>query len=107
MRQLDLWADYAGSWLRLYRSQEAVRAYQFAALRRLLAHAAGEAPFYIELLRSAGFEPGGLGSLEDLARLPIVSKADLQHNQSVYLLNIGGRCEATYENCCWILPPAR
>ncbi|MGH9906358.1 MAG: hypothetical protein ACRD8U_12345, partial [Pyrinomonadaceae bacterium] len=45
-------------------------------LQPLLQHAAENVPFYRDTYRQAGLAPGELRTLDDLARLPIVSKLD-------------------------------
>ncbi len=55
---------------------EVLAARQLARLRDLLAHAA-QAPRHRARLAAAGFAPGDLRSLADLARLPLLDKTDL------------------------------
>lgn len=47
-------------------------------LRRLVDHAYETVPFYRDLYRAAGYEPGAIRSLEDFGCLPVVSKALLR-----------------------------
>lgn len=56
----------------------AVRAYLWPRIRHAVAHAWACAPFYRELYAQHGLGPDTLRSWEDLQRLPIVTKADLQ-----------------------------
>ncbi len=67
---------------RLRRTQwekpEAVRARQEAALRTMVAHAASTCAFYRDSFASAGVDPASVRTLDDLARLPIVTKDDIR-----------------------------
>ena len=51
-------------------SRDCHQAHQLDALRRTLAHAAAHVPYYRRLFAEAGFDPAGVTSLSDLARLP-------------------------------------
>lgn len=55
-------------------SRERMRAWQLERVRALVRHAYGRVPFYTDLYRSAGFQPGDLRTWEDFRRLPCVSK---------------------------------
>lgn len=50
---------------------------QERTLRRLLRHAYGNVPMYRRLYREAGFHPEAFQSLEDLNRIPVLSKRQL------------------------------
>jgi phenylacetate-CoA ligase len=54
---------------------------QMFKLKRLLAHAYHNVPFYREKFRQAGLLPGDVKTMEDFQRLPIISKADF-HQQT-------------------------
>jgi phenylacetate-CoA ligase len=51
-----------------------VRALQLMELRRLLVHAGRRIPYYREVFATAGFDPRRLAALDDLAKLPLLSK---------------------------------
>src|SRR5262245_12226634 len=55
-----------------------IRAHQDAALRRLVAHAAARVPYYRDLFRRLGLRPEDIRTREDLARIPILSRAHLR-----------------------------
>jgi phenylacetate-CoA ligase len=57
---------------------QAAEARVLERLRSLLDHAAKHVPFYRDFYRAKGFDPAGLRSLEDWARVPVVTKHDLQ-----------------------------
>jgi len=54
-----------------------VRAYQLERLRALLRHAAEHVPFYRERFRAIGLVPGDVRTLEDYARIPILTRDDV------------------------------
>jgi len=60
--------------------REELRTLQLEKLRVLLAHARRSVPFYRERFAAAGFAPQDLTCLEDLSRLPLLSKADIRAN---------------------------
>lgn len=57
--------------------EAAMRALQLDRLRRTLQHAFDHVPFYRDRMRAAGLAPGDLRSLDDLRRLPELSKRDV------------------------------
>jgi len=61
-------------------SVDELRALQLTRLRETLHHGYANVPHYSAAFDSAGVHPDDLGSLEDLARFPLTSKADLREN---------------------------
>lgn len=57
---------------------DSLEAVQLQRLRRQVKRAWEKSPFYRERLSSIGFEPGDLKSLDDLRRLPVLTKSELQ-----------------------------
>jgi phenylacetate-CoA ligase len=57
-----------------WRSADELAAERLGALRRLLAHAATNVPFYRERFAPAGLAPEDIRSLDDLSRLPILTR---------------------------------
>lgn len=57
---------------------ETLKDYQSAALRAVAARAQEASPFYREKLERAGIRPGSLRGLEDLPRLPFLTKEELR-----------------------------
>lgn len=53
---------------------------QLRRLKRLLQHAYLNVPYYKNIFDSVGFKPSELDSLEDLARIPLLSKQDVRKN---------------------------
>ena len=60
--------------------REELEKLQLARLRDTVARVYERVPFYRELLRRAGCEPGDIKSLDDLRRLPFTTKEDLREN---------------------------
>ncbi len=59
--------------------RDAIEGLQLASLNRLLEHAWGKVPFYLERMESVGLNPK-IQSLQELSRLPITTKHDIQRN---------------------------
>jgi phenylacetate-CoA ligase len=59
-------------------SHDALRAYQLERLRAIVAHAARHVPYYRNRFAEAGVGPDDIRSLEDVARLPLLTKADVR-----------------------------
>ncbi|HEX7009670.1 MAG TPA: hypothetical protein VF184_06785 [Phycisphaeraceae bacterium] len=77
--------NYLSQWLTFRQVQRALsydadrlRQVQWRKLRGLVAHAYESIPFYRQQLDQAGVRPDDLRSLDDLSRLPVIRKADLQ-----------------------------
>lgn len=66
-------------------SRERLIEYQTAQCRGLLEFARKYSPYYRDVFRAAGFEPGDLKSLRDLERLPVIDKETLiAHNREIH-----------------------
>ena len=61
-----------------WRAPEELEARALAKLRPLLAHAYVHVPYYRELFARAGLRPEDIGTVSDLARLPLTGKAELR-----------------------------
>jgi len=59
-------------------NNERIKAQQLAGLRKLLAHAQAHVPYYRKLFSQTGFNPGQVTSLNDLRRLPFLTKAEIR-----------------------------
>ncbi len=68
-----------------FASPERILAAQRARLRRMVALAYRRVPFYREAMRARGLTPGDIRTVEDLERLPIIEREDLQHDLSRFL----------------------
>ncbi len=53
---------------------------QWDKLNALVAHCWNEVPFYRRRWQAIGFEPGDLRSMDDYARLPVLTKADIRNH---------------------------
>ncbi|MEW5914493.1 MAG: DVU_1553 family AMP-dependent CoA ligase [Thermodesulfobacteriota bacterium] len=78
---------------------EALRAWQLDQLQRTVAWARAQSPFYCQ--RLAGLAPGAPASLDDLARLPFTSAADIAENSLRFLCLSQGQVSHVVS-----LPPA-
>lgn len=66
----------ANQWL----PPERLAALQWDKLNALVAHCWHEVPFYRRRWQAIGFEPGDLRSMDDYARLPVLTKADIREH---------------------------
>src|SRR5215471_1549063 len=83
-------------WLREFeRTQhlppDELRRLQFCRLSALLSHAHARCPFYSERFDRVGFRPENVRTLEDLARLPVLEKSDLQRHSADMVAATGRR----------------
>ncbi len=53
-------------------------------VRRMIAHAYQQAPFYRDTMRRLGLSPADISCVADLARLPLISVADLQRDPEAF-----------------------
>ncbi len=77
------------------------RRYQETWVGALVAHACRKAPGFRRRMEAAGLRPGGIRTLEDLDRLPVIRKAampDLQRGDPPF----GGFCTVPTEDLHWI-----
>ncbi len=70
-------------------SPEDVRRFQEDRLRAVVRHAAENVPYYRELYRAHGVDPREIRGLDDLAYLPVSTKADMQQRRAVDLVTCG------------------
>ena len=61
-------------------SKEELEALQLQKLQRLLQHAYVHVPFYRDAMSAAGVHPLEMNSLDDIRRLPLLSKDDVRRN---------------------------
>ncbi|RKZ18857.1 phenylacetate--CoA ligase family protein [bacterium] len=67
-----------------WRTQDEIRDLQLGRMQHLLDHAYGNSPFWRRRLDAAGFGPGDLTSLEQVAELPVLTKQDIrEHAQAM------------------------
>src|SRR5205085_6655566 len=59
-----------------------IRQYSLGALQQLLAHAFATVPYYREAWSSIGFAPSTRVALDDLRRLPVLTKADIRERKA-------------------------
>lgn len=63
-----------------YLDQEGLRSSQLEAVRELLSHAYETVPYYTEMFDQYGVRPDDITSLDDLHRLPTLSREDVMTN---------------------------
>lgn len=61
-----------------YLSMDEIRQFQLDRLRKLLKHAADNCPFYTHRFNEFHFNPDKIESLEELRKLPVLTKKDIQ-----------------------------
>lgn len=71
-------ADWA--WFERFQwsDRDAIRRHRQDKLRTLVAHAYGSVPYYRALFDGAGVDPASIQTLEDLPKIPVTTKKDLQ-----------------------------
>ncbi len=77
-----------------WRSREDLERRQFTALRELVHHAYATVPFYRELYDRRGVSPKDLKTLDDLRRLPIVTRHEIQSTPQARLVADGTNLES-------------
>jgi phenylacetate-CoA ligase len=65
---------------------EQIRHYQERRLRMLIRVAGQSSPFYRDWFRSAGINPRDIQTLEDLGRLPLLTRRDLAERPNDFLV---------------------
>ncbi len=63
-----------------WRDRSEIEARQLGQLRSLLQLAARHSPFYASRIRACGLDPGAVRRIEELRRMPLLTRADLQDN---------------------------
>ena len=74
-------ASLIESWaivLRPPKTQAALRAFQSARLRQLVRHAYASVRYYRRLFDEVGLKPGDIQGVEDLPKIPLSCRDDLQ-----------------------------
>lgn len=66
-------------------NEEYRRDFQLAALNRILSHAYAKIPFWHSVLDQSGLNPGNLRSVDDLKKLPLLSKKEIQKDITSFL----------------------
>lgn len=66
----------AQQWL----DKNALEALRFFKLQRLLMHANNNIPFYRQRFKNCGFDPGTMQDMDDIKKIPPVSKAEIRAN---------------------------
>ncbi|MGB2985906.1 MAG: glycosyltransferase, partial [Phycisphaerae bacterium] len=73
-------------------SRDEAASYQLRMLQHVISLAYERSPYYRQLYRACGFEPGDLQSLDDMKELPTVNGQEIQdHLQSMCTVQMPGR----------------
>jgi len=67
---------------RQWRSREEIIEYQNDKLRRLIKHAYENIPYYRNIMTARKLQPADISKVEDLAKLPIITREDVRINKS-------------------------
>ena len=67
------------------RSKEEIKAYQESRLTGLLSYLAGHSKYYSEKFRKNNIEFGSIRTLEDLTKIPVTTKEDLQRRTKDFI----------------------
>ncbi len=76
----QVWAAYLELDRNQWRSAEEIAAGQLSQLRTLLTHAILHVPYYRRVLTDAGIVPGAIRTLDDLRRVPRLTRATCQEH---------------------------
>lgn len=68
-----------------YCSREEIKLFQERKLRELIAYLNEKSPYYQRLFRNSGIDPDTIRTLDDLRRVPLTEKSDLQKYNSDFL----------------------
>lgn len=72
------WSDYRKLQNSQWCSREKIEAMQTAKLKKLVSHAYETVPLYRSLMKKRGLSPKDISSLEDIRKLPVMTKKDLR-----------------------------
>jgi phenylacetate-CoA ligase len=72
-------------WSFPFRSQAVVKRTQRRRLRAMVAHAHEHVPYYRETMRRLGFGPGDFETANDLAKLPLIEREQLQRDPEYFV----------------------
>ena len=81
----DFWARLQRAELRATQTHREVEAFRDTQLAEFVNHAATTVPYYRELFARIGAEPGDIRKLDDLALLPVLTKAQVQADATKFL----------------------
>ena len=69
-------------------SLEKLKEYQISQLRKLIQHAYENVPYYRGIFEECDLKPTDIGSLEDLCRLPFLSKSIIEKQKTAFISKI-------------------
>ena len=68
-----------------YQSAAEIKQYQEEQLRKTIDYVASKSPFYRKMFATTGIDPKSIQTIEDLQKLPVTTKADLQAHNDEFL----------------------
>ncbi len=68
-----------------------LREFQAGRLRLLVRHAYAQSPYYREAMASRGFSPRDIRTLDDLQRLPVISREEILRHESEFVARNAAR----------------
>lgn len=68
-------------------TSEDIKKLQLKKLKKLIIHAYNHVPYYRDKMIAQGLTPSDFSSLEDLSKLPFLSKSDVRKNLNFYLMS--------------------
>lgn len=77
----------AKSLLRPYWKITKIRNFQEKRLRSVIKHAYETVPFYHQKFKEAGISPGDINNLEDLSKIPVITKDEIRSNEKTQLIS--------------------
>ena len=79
LSRIPQWAAGLEAMIRAHaRTRDQILAFQTRRLQALVRHASRRVPYYRRLFEQAGLRPDDIRSLDDLSRIPITSRVDMQ-----------------------------
>lgn len=67
-----------------FRADDAASSARDRRVRRMIRHAYSTVPYYREMMKRLGFQPGDFRAAADLARLPVLERQDLQKDPDYF-----------------------
>jgi len=77
--------------------RDEIRAFQWAKMKKLLEHAAGNVAYYRRVFKDIGAEPGDFKTEEDLRSFPVLRKSDVRENVDDLIADGYRRSDLSYD----------
>jgi phenylacetate-CoA ligase len=79
-------------------NEERLKKYQIEKLKRLFIHCEKNVPYYQKLFREIDFNPNRFSSLNDLLRIPTLSKETVRRDPESFLADNAMKCGITWDS---------